>query len=265
MASPPHIDKNQPFEHWMQLPIELRCFIWNLTLPTRQIHVLQFKKYHETGNDTKVCAEIYIPLPVALQVCSESREALRRRLTAITRTSRLGDARKVYCDFSSDSLFLDDLSLLALLLDKVPAGWHRFTQLCVSPLDGDPRQRQETEARLTREAECLSKIFTSSERVLLAKFLGPHNKAIPRTFSRIPKCPRNLHRLALTWVGETAKQFFPAHLADTEDVGNRLSMIEERQLWVNCLTERAEGPPIQVHFAVVNVSCEVACLIDAHR
>ncbi|KAK2053458.1 hypothetical protein LY76DRAFT_667490 [Colletotrichum caudatum] len=248
----------------MQLPKELRCLVWIFALPTRQIHVLKFKKYRDIRNDTKVCAEISTPLPAALHACKESREALLPRLTEIPRTG-LEDTIKVYCDFDTDSLFIDDLSLLAFVLDKVPAELLRFKQLCVSPLNGDPRQRQETEARLTREVGYLSKIFMSPEQILVARFLGPHDKAIPRTFGRIPKCSRNLHRLALTWVGETAKQFFPAHLADTEDAGSHLSMIEERQLWVNCLTERAEGPPIQVHFAVVNVSCEVPCLTDAHR
>ncbi|KAK2020574.1 hypothetical protein LX32DRAFT_576697 [Colletotrichum zoysiae] len=241
---------------WMRLPMELRILVWNFTLPTRQMHILRSEMRQD-----EVFVEIYIPLPVALQVCRESRGALLKRLTAIPRTGLLEDKRMVYCDMSTDSLFLDySISSIALSLDVVPEEWRRFKRLCVPPLDGDRQHLEETKHRLTREVGTLARIFTSSAEILLAKFLSPDNKLIPRTSGRIPKCPGSRHRLTLACVGETVENLFPDQMTQTQDNTNLLSIDEEHQLWVSHLKEHSQGAPTQVRFAVVKISCKRACL-----
>ncbi|CZR62904.1 uncharacterized protein PAC_12801 [Phialocephala subalpina] len=128
------------FHPFTRLPIELRYTIWHLTLQPRVVEIeFQWKERYGINNEDKLYASYYsrIPLPVALKVCRDSRNAVLPfyPLCFASFLSR----PKIRFNLFFDTLYIDDTfgkHLFELLGNLNPIKMAGLQNMAISDLAG---------------------------------------------------------------------------------------------------------------------------------
>ncbi|KAK6213160.1 hypothetical protein QIS74_09162 [Colletotrichum tabaci] len=258
-SRPLHQSRSTGWSH--ALPLELRTMIWQFTLPTHQMHLL--KDSCSIPDRDRQTLEICVPVPVAFQVCRESRQVAAKHLDAIPRTDNPADTRTVYCDLATDSLLLDMRMNfgLSLFLDQVPAAWKPFKQIHVWEFDffdWQPNPRDDAAVtRVTRELKRLFQAFPNTQRLVPTRVMDPDGHIHLNGPGFLSFAFTDKHLMRYVHVGGAGEPPFPEHVLHAKFYKKFLSMEAEHEFWTTHVAELPGGyPRPRVHSAVARVQCK---------
>jgi len=156
----------QQFTIFPELPLELRCKIWNFALPAPRVLQIRTIVVQATGIESwKVCCEDKDKVPACLLVCHEARVEVLRKYSRVKALHRGRQA--VYCDFERDFIyfaFRDFLNSMEQTLKEIDPEQRMKNMVIGELLIDDPSQWPDT-AKSIYKLKSLQNLIVDSPEV----------------------------------------------------------------------------------------------------